>query len=84
VHVYRITPGDCTGCGICVDVCADRAIRLEVWPPVAPIFVALAEATCSRCRVRFHRPIIETRDGPARCPICAHRGGPDRLYRIQE
>jgi hypothetical protein len=34
--------------------------------------------------VRFHRPIIETRDGAARCPVCARRSGTDRLYRIQE
>jgi ferredoxin len=84
VPVYRIAPADCTGCGICVDVCADRAVRLEVWPPAAPVALELAEATCARCRVRFHRPIIETRDGPARCPICARRSGADRLYRIQE
>jgi ferredoxin len=81
---YRITPADCTGCGICVDVCAARAIRLEAWAPAAPVTLDLAEATCTRCRVRFHRPIIETRDGAARCPVCARRSGTDRLYRIQE
>jgi ferredoxin len=82
--VYRIAPADCTGCGVCVDVCADRAVRLEAWPIAAPVVVELAEATCARCRVRFHRPIIETRAGPVRCPICARRGGSDRLYRVQE
>lgn len=82
--VYRILPEACTGCGICVDVCADRAVRLEAWQPAAPVDVPLAEATCTRCRVPFHRPVIDLADGPARCPICARRSGTDRLFRVQE
>ena len=84
VLVYRILPGACTGCGICVDVCADRAVRLETWPPAMPVDVPLAEATCTRCRVRFHRPVIDLAEGHARCPICARRNGTDRLFRVQE
>lgn len=82
--VYRILPEHCTGCGVCVDVCADRAVRLEAWPPAAPVEVPLAEATCTRCRVRFHRPVIDWAEGRVRCPICAHRSGTDRLFRLQE
>jgi ferredoxin len=82
--VYRILPEACTGCGICVDVCADRAARLEAWQPAAPVDVPLAEATCTRCRVRFHRPVIDLAEGPTRCPICARRSGTDRLFRVQE
>jgi ferredoxin len=81
---YRLTPSDCTGCGICVDVCADDAVHLEPWAPAAPIDVPLAEATCARCRVRFHRPLIDLAEGPAHCPICARRTGTDRLFRVQE
>jgi ferredoxin len=66
---YRILPNACTGCGICVDVCADDAVRLEAWLSAAPIDVPLTEATCARCRVRFHRPVIDIGQGPAHCPI---------------
>jgi len=52
VLVYRSCPEACTGCGICVDVCADRAVRLEAWPPAMPVDVTLAEATVRCCRVR--------------------------------
>jgi Pyruvate/2-oxoacid:ferredoxin oxidoreductase delta subunit len=82
---YRILPDDCTGCGICVDVCADHAVHLEAWVPVTPVALPLAEATCARCRVSFHRPEFAAGATPALCPICARRGGgTDRLFRLQE
>ena len=81
---YRIVSADCTGCGICVDICADRAVRLEPWVPATPLLVALQEATCERCRVRFHRPVIAGGEGLGRCPVCARRTVTDRLFRVQE
>jgi Pyruvate/2-oxoacid:ferredoxin oxidoreductase delta subunit len=81
---YRIVPADCTGCGICVDVCADRAVRLESWVPAAPAVVPLQEATCARCRVRFHRPVNDAGARAVHCPVCVRRGGTDRLFRVQE
>ena len=81
---YRVLPDRCTGCGICVDVCADGAVRLEAWVPAAPSSLPLAQATCVRCRVRFHRPLLEVGGGPVRCPVCARRGNGDRLFRVQE
>jgi len=81
---YRLTPAACTACGICVDVCADAAIRLEQWTVVAPSALPLGQATCSRCGVRFHRPVLVAGSGPVRCPVCEKRSGPDRLFRVQE
>jgi len=81
---YRISPQDCTGCGICVDVCADRAVRLASWVIATPSSLPLDQATCARCGVRFHRPVIDGAGGKPRCPICERKGDVNKLFRVQE
>jgi Pyruvate/2-oxoacid:ferredoxin oxidoreductase delta subunit len=81
---YRISPQDCTGCGICVDVCADRAVRLASWVIATPSSLPLDQATCARCGVRFHRPVIDRAGGKPRCPICERKGEVGKLFRVQE
>lgn len=81
---YRIAPQDCTGCGLCVDVCADRAVRLNHWVVATPVSLPLDQASCARCGVRFHRPVIDRAGGSPRCPVCERKGEAGRLFRVQE
>lgn len=77
---YRIDPARCSGCEACVDVCATEAVSVQRWRAGVQRSVALREARCSACGVRFHTPAPRATN---RCAICATVNHHARLFQRQ-
>lgn len=78
--MFGVTPEQCTGCNLCMDVCLDDAITIKKWyTPTANPMTALAKRTCVRCKHAFWQ--LAEKPAAGICPVCQKSGGkvPNRL-----
>ncbi len=54
--VYRIRAAQCTGCGICADVCEQQAIRPIAEANVPLSQIPLIQKRCAKCGNPYHLP----------------------------
>lgn len=77
---FEINPERCTGCGLCADVCLDKAITIQTWHTATHSSDAmLVRQECTRCRHDYWQPDQERKTSI--CPVCQQSGGklPNRL-----
>lgn len=79
---YEVAALRCTGCGLCADACTDRAIVIDRWCSLPRPPLRLVAGQCAACGNPYlwpeQRPLAKT----ARCPICAAKASPQKLFQV--
>ena len=81
ITAYSIQPENCTGCGICVDVCDQQAIRVQALQIGETQQFALSYRHCKACGASFHYLQPET-NPPTYCPICSQINHHKHLFQV--
>jgi ferredoxin len=79
---YRSSPEACSGCGLCVDVCEDKAVSFEAFARRGDDRVGLRERRCIRCGAPFHVTELDGGD-TTRCRICRPANRPGKLFEVR-
>jgi len=81
---YRVNGDLCTGCGLCVDVCEDHAVKLVFWETPFQSKVPLMAAKCPSCGVEYH--FVDREDGaiPGKCRICQKTDFSRQLFQVYD
>ncbi|WP_081969061.1 4Fe-4S binding protein [Paracoccus sanguinis] len=79
---YTVAAERCTGCALCVDICAPAAMRVEpMAQAAAPI--PLHDFRCRMCGVSVHEPVTAaTEAAPDLCRICRAAPHGKRLHQV--
>lgn len=80
---YQILPENCTGCGICSDLCNENAISLRRWSRCDQRFVELSKGRCEICGAPTFRPAGSAHDHFL-CHICESTNHHKNLYQVLE
>lgn len=78
---YAIDGSRCSGCGLCVDVCADCAVSLVEFAAADPPRIALEEHRCTRCAAPFHE--VKGRETGSMCRVCRAKPDAQRLFEVR-
>jgi len=80
---YRLLHERCTGCGICVDVCAFQAIRLLPWSRPEMEDLPLKTFRCKDCGADCKAPVMPGAKADI-CWVCMRNRTARRLYQVLE
>jgi ferredoxin len=79
---YRLTPADCTGCGICATVCELQAITIHSWSLSRSCAVELTENRCTACGSDYHLPLQNSLSEKTLCRICQKHNHSSNLFQV--
>ena len=78
----RIHADRCTGCNICVDVCAADALSIDSLAVAGPTFIPWQAGLCRACGAEFHAPGDNPTAEQGLCPTCRRTGNHARLFQV--
>lgn len=79
---YLVAPDRCSGCGLCVDICDQGAVRLARLQPAKVAEVRLDTGRCKACGVRYHSIAGAETGGSGYCRICSRTNHHKNLFQV--
>jgi ferredoxin len=77
---YALLPALCNGCAMCVDVCEDKAIRIDRMRRARAVTLPLRSGHCRACGASFH--VSPAKQEMTLCRICRKTQRHRQLYQV--